>query len=329
MTDRYLLMLWATGPLLCQLPLKPTKNNPPCLSVSVSLLKSTSSPSSSAIGQSPLLPPTYSLHRIRIALPARNLRRHSPINLAGAMDAGYLGLSRRRPLYLAPHYSWNPNLLPLRLLVVLLHLLPQAQRLHEIPTKKAMLLQIYVAMKAMPWYCALPTFSEYMVENGWTKCYSRVSDVGWLAYLVYMPIYLVLVEFGIYWMHRELHDIKPLYKYLHATHHIYNKQNTLSPFAGLAFHPLDGILQAVPHVVALFLVPTHFTTHIALLFLEAIWTANIHDCIHGKLWPVMGAGYHTIHHTTYRHNYGHYTIWMDWMFGTLRDPIDDESKKVM
>ena len=96
--------------------------------------------------------------------------------------------------------------------------------------------------------------------------------------------------------------------------------------SGLAFHPLDGILQAVPHVIALFLVPTHFTSHIALLFLEAIWTANIHDCIHAKAWPVMGAGYHTIHHTTYRHNYGHYTIWMDWMFGTLRDPQDDESK---
>lgn len=103
----------------------------------------------------------------------------------------------------------------------------------------------------------------------------------------------------------------------------------LSNFSlGLAFHPLDGILQAVPHVMALFLVPTHFTTHIALIFLEAIWTANIHDCIHANIWPVMGAGYHTIHHTTYRHNYGHYTIWMDWMFGTLRDPMDDGSKKV-
>lgn len=97
---------------------------------------------------------------------------------------------------------------------------------------------------------------------------------------------------------------------------------------GLAFHPIDGILQAAPHVMALFLIPTHFTTHIALLFMEAIWTANIHDCIHGKLWPVMGAGYHTIHHTTYRHNYGHYTIWMDWMFGTLRDPVEDEAKKI-
>ncbi|KAL1810089.1 hypothetical protein ACET3Z_027079 [Daucus carota] len=197
-----------------------------------------------------------------------------------------------------------------------------------IPTKKAMLLQIIVAMKAMPWYVSLPTVSEYMVENGWTRCFPSISSIGWLDYIWNLIGYLVFVEFGIYWMHRELHDIKPLYKYLHATHHIYNKQNTLSPFAGLAFHPLDGILQALPHVIALFLVPMHFTTHVALLFMEAIWTANIHDCIHGKLWPVMGAGYHTIHHTTYRHNYGHYTVWMDWMFGTLRDPIEEDAKKI-
>lgn len=94
---------------------------------------------------------------------------------------------------------------------------------------------------------------------------------------------------------------------------------------GLAFHPLDGILQAISHVIALFLLPMHFRTHIALLFIEAVWTANIHDCIHGKVWPVMGAGYHTIHHTTYRHNYGHYTVWMDWLFGTLREPEDRSS----
>ncbi|KHN14891.1 Delta(7)-sterol-C5(6)-desaturase [Glycine soja] len=195
-----------------------------------------------------------------------------------------------------------------------------------IPSRRAMLLQISVAMKAMPWYTLLPTVSEYLVETGWTKCYPRLYNVGWLAYLVYLAIYLIIVEFGIYWMHRELHDIKPLYKYLHATHHIYNKQNTLSPFAGLAFHPLDGILQALPHSLCLFFMPIHFTTHLVLIFIEGIWTANIHDCIHGKLWPVMGAGYHTIHHTTYRHNYGHYTIWMDWLFGTLHNPEEDEGK---
>lgn len=92
--------------------------------------------------------------------------------------------------------------------------------------------------------------------------------------------------------------------------------------AGLAFHPVDGILQAIPHLFALFLIPTHFRTHIVLLFLEVVWTANIHDCVHAQMWPVMGAGYHTIHHTRYRYNYGHYTVWMDWMFGTLIDPMD-------
>ncbi|CAN7108020.1 unnamed protein product [Brassica rapa subsp. narinosa] len=100
-----------------------------------------------------------------------------------------------------------------------------------IPTRKAMLLQISVAMKAMPWYTLLPTVSEHMIESGWTKCYSRIGEVSWFLYFLSIAVYLVLVEFGIYWMHRELHDIKPLYKYLHATHHIYNKQNTLSPFA--------------------------------------------------------------------------------------------------
>jgi lathosterol oxidase len=89
---------------------------------------------------------------------------------------------------------------------------------------------------------------------------------------------------------------------------------------GLAFNPIDGIIQASPHVAALFVLPMHFFTHEILLFFEAIWTTNIHDCLHGNVFPVMGAGYHTIHHTTYRHNYGHYTVFMDWLFGTLREP---------
>lgn len=197
----------------------------------------------------------------------------------------------------------------------------------DIPSKEPILLQIWVSMKGMPIYVALPTVSEYMVERGWSRCYVHISDVGVPTYICMTFLYLALVEFGIYWMHRGLHDVKPLYKWLHATHHIYNKENTLSPFAGLAFHPVDGILQASPHVIFIFLVPTHFFTHELSLFIESVWTTNIHDCIHGKVWPIMGAGYHTIHHTTYRHNYGHYTIWMDWMFGTLRDPSEPQKSK--
>lgn len=119
----------------------------------------------------------------------------------------------------------------------------------SIPTNEAMLLQIIVAMKAMPWYSALPTVSEYMIESGWTRCFSSISEIGFPAYLAYLAIYLIIVEFGIYWMHRELHDIKPLYKYLHATHHIYNKQNTLSPFAGKFYVQLVIITIAIVVVI--------------------------------------------------------------------------------
>ncbi len=38
----------------------------------------------------------------------------------------------------------------------------------------------------------------------------------------------------------------------------------------------------------------------------------------------MGAGYHTIHHTTYKHNYGHYFVYMDKLFGTLVTPEEYE-----
>ncbi|XP_034689716.1 delta(7)-sterol-C5(6)-desaturase-like isoform X4 [Vitis riparia] len=195
-----------------------------------------------------------------------------------------------------------------------------------IPSKKTMVLHIKVTMRSLPWFAALPTFSEYAVERGWTKCFSRISEVGWFAYFVYIMAYIAVVEFLTYWAHRKLHDIKPLYKYLHAQHHSYNKQHKISPFAGLALHPLDGIAQGGPHEIAIFLVPTHFTTHLTVVFLGAIWSANIHDCIDEKMWPLMGGGYHVIHHLSNRHNYGLYTIWMDWMFGTLSHPVSNPTK---
>lgn len=86
-------------------------------------------------------------------------------------------------------------------------------------------------------------------------------------------------------------------------------------------------MQALPYAVALFIVPMHFITHELLLFATALWTANIHDNIHANLLPVMGAGWHTIHHTSYRHNYGHYFVIMDWLFGTLISPEEFEAQQ--
>lgn len=182
--------------------------------------------------------------------------------------------------------------------------------------------QIKVSVLSMPLYSLLPALAEMAAEKGWTAAYPRVENVGLPLYLVYFVLYMTSVEFGVYWVHRLLHEIKWAYKYLHFDHHKYNKEHTLSPFAGLAFHPIDGILQAMPYVWTLFYCPMHFLTHEILLFATGVWTVNIHDNIDGKVWPIMGARFHTIHHTTYKTNYGHYFIFMDKWFGTLETPED-------
>lgn len=73
-------------------------------------------------------------------------------------------------------------------------------------------LQSQVAFYAIPSYSLLPAVSEFVVERGWTRVYSRVGDVGLPAYVGYFFLYMALVEFGVYWMHRLLHDIKAGYK---------------------------------------------------------------------------------------------------------------------
>lgn len=102
--------------------------------------------------------------------------------------------------------------------------------------------------------------------------------------------------------------------------HIYNKENTLSPFAGLAFNPLDGLLQASPYIFGLFLMPVHFWTHEIMLFFTAVWTTNIHDALQGDTEPIMGSAYHTLHHTKYVDNYGQILVLWDWVHETLQPP---------
>lgn len=197
----------------------------------------------------------------------------------------------------------------------------------EIPSLSAMVAQMRVAFMAMPLYAMLPAATEQIVEAGWTLSYARIDDVGVGRYVLYFALYMASVEFCVYWQHRNLHDFRTGYKYLHKYHHIYNKDNTLSPFAGLAFHPLDGILQAVPYTWTLFYIPQHFMTHELLLFLTAIWTTSIHDCVHVRMDPIMGAGYHKLHHLKYTVNHGHYFWYMDRIFGTLLYPEDYAREK--
>jgi len=192
------------------------------------------------------------------------------------------------------------------------------------PTRETIIDQMQLAQMSLFVYAALPILSEYLIESKVTKVYFYVAEVGWLNYALYFLCYLTLVEIGIYWMHRTLHENKFLYKYIHGLHHKYNKVNTLTPWASIAFNPLDGILQASPYVIFLFVVPMHYFTHVFLLFFSGVWATNIHDALWGDTEPIMGAKYHTMHHTHYHYNFGQFFIFCDQIFGSYKHP--DKSK---
>ena len=190
------------------------------------------------------------------------------------------------------------------------------------PSREIIVDQIMLAQSSLFVYVGLPVFSDYIIEEGYTKCYYNISDVGgFVPYFVYTILYFSLVEIGIYWMHRSLHTNKLLYKYIHVFHHKYNRPDTLTPWASIAFHPLDGILQASPYVMCLPIVSCHYFTHMIMVFFTAIWATYIHDAMDWNIDPIMGSKYHTVHHTHYIYNYGQIFTFCDRIWGTFRVPV--------
>lgn len=82
----------------------------------------------------------------------------------------------------------------------------------NMPSWKDMAEQMWVAFWSLPIYAMLPTLTEEVVERGWTLTYARISDVGLPLYIALFVFYMCFVEFGVYWMHRGLHDISAGYR---------------------------------------------------------------------------------------------------------------------
>ena len=191
------------------------------------------------------------------------------------------------------------------------------------PSKAIIWDQIKLAQTSMFLYVLLPVVDEYVVDNGWTYTYFTIDEIGGFGwYIATMVLYFAIVEIGIYWMHRKLHTNKWLYRNIHLKHHAYKAPETLTPWASIAFHPLDGLMQACPYCFALFLVPCHYNTHVGLLFFTEIWATYIHDAMDWNFDPIMGSKYHTVHHTHYVYNYGQVFTFCDRFWGTLRIPTE-------
>ncbi len=139
----------------------------------------------------------------------------------------------------------------------------------------------------------------------------------WLA----VPIYLLLGDLVLYWIHRLQHMIPVLWAF-HTVHHSQEQLNTLTQYRR---HPLEMLYAQVAMFVVFVLIlgiPMHtwIWLYAILVALQGLQHAEL-DWRFGKVYPlVVSPVFHSIHHSTdprYAHaNFGAMFSFWDYLFGT-------------
>lgn len=160
----------------------------------------------------------------------------------------------------------------------------------------------------------------FMLIPRYSYVYYDVNDYGYSYLICSILVHMCIDEFLVYYIHRILH-IPWLYEWVHSVHHF---SNDVTPFASLAFHPLDAFFIALPTMCSCFFFPVHFTFILVYLYMSFMLTVSVHDntpLIPFKLF--LYSTHHTIHHEVgmgkFR-NYGKAFSVMDRLMGTYDDP---------
>lgn len=180
------------------------------------------------------------------------------------------------------------------------------------------LFYVVLAGTVVQWANEHGTDAALLALKGWTGL-----ATPWLAsapLVLQVAAILFLVEFGQYWLHRAMHNWRPLWL-LHAPHHHITQLNA---WKGLVGNPLELVL-VYASVVALFdfSLPSLFCAFHLLGAIACFAHANVGfdpPAWYRTIFTSVGA--HSLHHSvTYddtRCNYANSLICLDHLFGTYR-----------
>lgn len=141
-------------------------------------------------------------------------------------------------------------------------------------------------------------------------------------YIVYDFFYTIL--------HWALH-IKVIYGLVHKHHH-HQKAPSRANVDAVNVHPVEFILGEYNHLLALFLVtqamPTHIYAAVAFVVSGGVLAGLNHTRFDIQLSvfgiTIFDSKLHDVHHRIPQSNYGQYTVFWDYIFGSYRpyDPND-------
>jgi len=167
----------------------------------------------------------------------------------------------------------------------------------------------------------------------YTKAYFKIEEHG-VPYLILSVALIILAhDTYFYWMHRLMHH-PAIYKWVHKVHHL---SINPSPWAAMAFHPLEAVIEAGIIVVVTLLFPVH---PLAIgFFLLFMMIYNVYGHLGYELYPkgfakssigkwVNTSVNHNQHHQFFKGNYGLYFLFWDRVMGTIREDYEHQFERI-
>ncbi|HEX9580957.1 MAG TPA: sterol desaturase family protein [Gemmatimonadales bacterium] len=139
--------------------------------------------------------------------------------------------------------------------------------------------------------------------------------------IIAVPIYLIVGDFVLYWIHRLQHAVPMLWAF-HTVHHSQEQLNTLTQYRR---HPLEMLYaQVVMFVVFVLILGIPMRTWIPLYAILVALQALQHAELNWRFGPgypvVVSPVFHSIHHSTdpahANRNFGAMFSFWDYVFGT-------------
>jgi len=161
----------------------------------------------------------------------------------------------------------------------------------------------------------------------YTQTYWKLSEHS-AGYFIFSIVLMILVhDTYFYWTHRWMHG-RSVYRFVHRVHHL---STNPSPWAAMAFHPIESVVEGSVIALIAFLFPVH---PLAIgIFLLIMMIYNVYGHLGYELYPkgfstsligkwVNTSVNHNMHHQSAQGNYGLYFLWWDRWMGTLQPTYD-------
>jgi sterol desaturase/sphingolipid hydroxylase (fatty acid hydroxylase superfamily) len=203
----------------------------------------------------------------------------------------------------------------------------------KIPELKDYQREILYSSLTIVIFSLVPYFLLNTYIRQYTLFYTDVNTYGKLWFWFAFPIMLFLHDAYFYFAHRLMHHPK-LFKYVHLIHH---KSTNPSPWAALAFHPLEAVVEVGIVVLFIFCLPL-CRYHLFFFFLFMM-VYNVYGHLGWELYPkgfnnskigkwINTSVNHNQHHQYFKGNYGLYFLWWDRWFKTIRKDYDEQYDEV-